>query len=101
MANQLDEVQRCWQWQNGEIVGAWFRFRTFNKDLLYTYQLQKKQQISGFVLTGIDDNSFSLHYDPWQFGPLASGCLDSNGRLVGTTIDENGNGLARRTLSNR
>lgn len=98
LANELDEVQRCWQWQNGEIVGAWFRYRTFDEDQLYTYRVEKKHQISGFVLTGIDDSSSFLHFDPWQFGPLASGCLDSNGRLVGNTIDENGNGWSTEAI---
>jgi len=37
LANELDEVQRCWQWQNGETVGFWFRYRTFDEDQLYTY----------------------------------------------------------------
>ena len=50
------------------------------------------------VLTGIDASSFSLHDDPWQFGPLASGCLDSNGDLVGNTIDENGNGWSTEDI---
>jgi hypothetical protein len=98
LANELDEVQRCWQWQNGETVGFWFRYRTFDEDQLYTYQVQKKHQITGFVLTGIDTSSFSLHDDPWQFGPLASGCLDSNGQLVGNTIDENGNGWSTEDI---
>jgi hypothetical protein len=91
-ANDLIEVQRCWRYQTGEAVGAWVRYRTVDEDHVETYQaLSHGHQISGFVLTGPDPDTYSLHYDPWQGDALPSECFDSNGRLV-SVIDENGTG---------
>jgi hypothetical protein len=92
-ANDLIEAQTCWQWQNGEVVEVWLRYRLFDEDNVETYQVQRHgHKITGFALTGPDLSTFSYGFDPWQGGPLPSDCFDSTGSLVGYTVDENGNG---------
>lgn len=98
-ANDLIDVQRCWQWQNGEIVGFWARNRLFDEDNVETYEARRhNQKITGFRLTGPDLNTFSFGFDPWLGDTLPSGCFDSAGSLVGFTVDENGNGWQTEEL---
>lgn len=92
-ANDLIEVQSCWQLQNWEQQGSWVRYRLFDEDNVETFGAQRhSQKITGFTLTGPDLSTFSYGFDPWQGDQLPSGCFDSAGSLVGSTIDESGNG---------
>jgi hypothetical protein len=92
-ANDLIEVQRCWQVQNWEPQAPWVRYRLFDEDNVETFEVQRhSQKITGFTLTGPDLSTFSYGFDPWQGDELPSNCFDSTGSLVGSTIDENGNG---------
>jgi hypothetical protein len=92
-ANDLEELQTCTQLQNFEIVGEWVRHRSFDEDLVDTHETRRhNHKITGFALTGPDFSTFSLHFDPWLGDTLPPDCFDSTGSLVGSTIDDNGNG---------